>query len=98
MKRFPPQTQEDARALDRAVPPQPYLKEWDERIVKLQQENARLRREATATVASIRTRVGQIEKSCSTWTADSIYQIERATGALRVAALDLHNALDEQEA
>ncbi len=57
-------------------------------------EIERLRSEATATVASIRTRIGQIEKACSTWNADSIYKIEAAVGALRIAALDLHNALN----
>lgn len=60
------------------------------------EEQSDLHHEATATVASIRTRLGQIEKACSTWTADSIYQIERATGALRIAALDLHNVLQRK--
>jgi hypothetical protein len=57
------------------------------------QTGARIAGEATATVASIRTRLGQIEKACANWTADSVYQIERAAGALRIAAIDLENAL-----
>ena len=50
--------------------------------------------EAKATAASIRTRVGQIEKARRNFTADSLYQIERAVAALMQTANDLERVVE----
>lgn len=50
-------------------------------------------RYVAAVIASIETRVGQIEKACENWTANSVYQIQRATGSLKDTARSARAAL-----
>lgn len=50
-------------------------------------------RYVAAIIASIETRVGQIEKACESWTANSVYQIQRATGSLKDTARSARAAL-----
>lgn len=72
------------------------LESWRPVYKSVLDDRDRIRREAIATVASILTRIGQIEKACKAWTADSIYQIEHATTNLRQTAKDLERTVQPQ--